>query len=206
MSHHHLKTPVDSATLARLNAGDTVSLSGRVFTCRPLTYDRLLDPAEGGDVRLELERLEAETVFHCGPLVRRKAQAFEMIAMVPMPSWLAGLERIDRAVRSIGLRMIIGKGALDGLPELCRSANCIHLVCAGNYNQYASKVTRVIGCRWPELGLPEAMWIIEVKEFGPFIVDTDMNGTSLYQSIDATFRSEAASLLEELDIDLSFTS
>jgi L(+)-tartrate dehydratase beta subunit len=30
-----------------------------------------------------------------------------------------------------------------------------------------------------ELGLPEAMWVIEVKNFGPFIVDGDCTGASL---------------------------
>jgi len=202
MKHHHLQTPVDKGSLAKLDAGDTVTLSGRVFTCRPLTYDRLLDPDGGQEVRAQLKQLSAETVFHCGPLVKRGAAEFEMLAMVPMPSWLAGLERIKNAVDSLDLKVIIGKGALDGLGDLCKQSNCVHLVCAGNYNEYAAKVTKVIDQRWPELGLPESMWIIDVNEFGPFIVDTDTKGNSLYQGIDESFKAEAASLLKELDIEL----
>jgi len=202
MKHHHLQTPVDKARLAELNAGDAVTLSGRVFTCRPVTYDRLLDLREGQEVRTQLRQLAAETVFHCGPLVKREGNAFEMVAMVPMPSWLAGLERIRHAVDSLELKVIIGKGALDGLGDLCKQSNCVHLVCAGNYNEYAAKVTKVIDQCWPDLGLPESMWIIEVDDFGPFIVDTDTKGNSLYQGIDDNFKVEAAALLEELGIEL----
>jgi len=202
MKHHHLQTPVDQAQLAELTAGDSVTLSGRVFTCRPLTYDRVLDPDGGQEVRTQLKQLTAQTVFHCGPLVRRISDGFEMVAMVPMPSWLAGLERIKEAVDRLELKVIIGKGALAGLGELCKESRCVHLVCAGNYNEYAAKVIEVIDQRWPELGLPESMWIIDVKEFGPFIVDTDMNGNSLYRGIDEDFKADAAALLEELGIEL----
>lgn len=202
MKHHHLRTPVDRASLAKLSVGDTLSLTGRLFTCRPLTYDRLLDPVGGQEVRSKLKQLDAETVFHCGPLVKKAADHCEMVAMVPMPSWLAGLDRIKTAVNGLQLRILIGKGALDGLGEVCRLAGCVHLVCAGNYNEYAAKVTRVIDQCWPELGLPESMWIIEVEDFGPFIVDTDIRGESLYQGMDEGFKADAASLLEELGIEL----
>jgi tartrate dehydratase beta subunit/fumarate hydratase class I family protein len=32
-----------------------------------------------------------------------------------------------------------------------------------------------------ELGMPEAVWIFEVKEFGPLVVAMDSTGDSLYQ-------------------------
>ena len=112
----------------------------------------------------------------------------EMIAMVPMPSWLAGREKIEKAVELLGLKLIIGKGMLEGLEEFCQRKGCVHLVCAGNYNEYASRVTRVIECAWPELGRPEAMWIVEVDGLGPLIVDADTKGKSLYQDIDVAFQ------------------
>ena len=46
------------------------------------------------------------------------------------------------------------------------------------------------------------MWIVEVDGLGPLIVDADTKGKSLYQAIDEGFRSDAAALLEELDIKL----
>ena len=162
----------------------------------------MLDPEGGQGVRTRLQELGAETVFHSGPLVKEGPDHAEMIAMVPMPSWLAGREKIEKAVDLLGLKVIIGKGMLEGLAAFCKRSGCVHLVCAGNYNEYASRVVRVIECAWPELGRPEAMWIVEVDGLGPLIVDADTKGKSLYQTIDEGFRSDAAALLEELDIKL----
>ena len=188
----HLTSPVDEEALRDLDAGDSVTISGRLFTCRSLTYDRLLDPEGGESVRTRLQELGAQTVFHSGPLVKEGPDHTEMIAMVPMPSWLAGREKIEKAVDLLGLKVIIGKGMLEGLAAFCKRSGCVHLVCAGNYNEYASHVVRVIDCCWPELGRPEAMWIVEVDGLGPLIVDADTKGKSLYQAIDEGFRSDAA--------------
>ena len=198
----HLTSPISEETLRHLDAGDSVTISGRIFTCRSLTYDRLLEPEGGEDVRNRLRELGAQTVFHSGPLVKEEPDHTEMIAMVPMPSWLAGREKIEKAVDLLGLKVIIGKGMLKGLEKFCKRSGCVHLVCAGNYNEYASRVVRVIDCCWPELGRPEAMWIVEVDELGPLIVDADTKGKSLYQNIDEGFKADAAALLEELDIKL----
>ena len=198
----HLTSPISEETLRHLDAGDSVTISGRIFTCRSLTYDRLLEPEGGEDVRNRLRELGAQTVFHSGPLVKEGPDHTEMIAMVPMPSWLVGREKIEKAVDLLGLKVIIGKGMLEGLDAFCKKTGCVHLVCAGNYNEYASRVVRVIGCEWPELGRPEAMWIVEVDGLGPLIVDADTKGKSLYQNIDEGFKLDAAALLEELDIKL----
>ncbi|MCY4489108.1 MAG: fumarate hydratase C-terminal domain-containing protein [Deltaproteobacteria bacterium] len=198
----HLTSPVSEEALRDLDAGDSVTISGRVFTCRSLTYDRLIDPEGGETVRKRLKELGAETVFHSGPLVKEGPDRAEMVALVPMPSWLAGREKIEKAVGLLDLKLIIGKGMLEGLEAFCKQAGCVHLVCAGNYNEYAARVTRVIDCAWPELGRPEAMWIMEVDGLGPLIVDADTKGRSLYQDIDEGFKSDAAALLEELDIKL----
>ncbi len=198
----HLTSPVDEEALRGLDAGDSVTISGRLFTCRSLTYDRLLEPEGGEGVRTRLKEMGAQTVFHSGPLVKEGPEHAEMIAMVPMPSWLAGREKIEKAVDLLGLKVIIGKGMLEGLEKFCKRSSCVHLVCAGNYNEYASRVVRVIDCCWPELGRPEAMWIVEVDGLGPLIVDADTKGKSLYQNIDEGFKADAAALLEELDIKL----
>lgn len=202
MKSHHLKTPVDADALRALDAGDSVELSGRLFTCRPLAYDRLLDPDRGSAIREKLSRLEADTLFHCGPLVKQEEGGYRILGMVPMPSWLAGPERIRKAVEALDLKVIIGKGSLGSLSDFCCKAGCVHLVCTGNYNEYASRVTSVVDCVWPDLGLPEALWIFEAAEFGPFIVDTDTKGQSLYQQVDAKFRTETETLLAELGIKL----
>jgi L(+)-tartrate dehydratase beta subunit len=72
----------------------------------------------------------------------------------------------------------------------------------GNFSDYGLKVKKVIEGHWLDLGLPEALWIFDAEEFGPFIVETDTKGNSLYKQGDETFKAEARSVLDELGIEL----
>lgn len=202
MRRHKLRTPLSGDSVRKLEAGDFFSITGRVFTCRPLTYDRLLNSKEGAGIGKRLRDLGVDVLFHSGPLVKKEEQDWKILGMVPMPSWLAGPERISKAVDLLGLKMIIGKGSLHVLSDFLKKSNCVHAVCAGNYGDYASKVTKVLEVLWLDLGPPEAMWIFEAEEFGPFIVDTDTRGNSLYKGVDEKFKAEAGSLLDDLGIKL----
>ena len=43
-------------------------------------------------------------------------------------------------------------------------------------------IVRVKDVHWrKELGLAQAMWVLEVENFGPFIVESDRNGDSLFE-------------------------
>src|SRR5690606_23838185 len=45
---------------------------------------------------------------------------------------------------------------------------------------YGRAIKSVEAVHWKdELGLPEALWVIRVENFGPFIVDGDITGASL---------------------------
>ncbi|MBI4527170.1 MAG: fumarate hydratase C-terminal domain-containing protein [Deltaproteobacteria bacterium] len=202
MKSHQLTAPLSEQSLLAMEAGDCFTLTGLAFTCRPLAYDRLLNSEDGERVSKRLLDLQANVLFHCGPLVKKEGSEWRMLGMVPMPSWLAGEERISKAIQTLGLRVVIGKGTLYGLRELLKSARCIHAVCAGNFSDYALKVKKVIEGDWLDLGLPEALWAFEVEEFGPFIVETDAKGNSLYKAVDEVFKSEAESILKELGIKL----
>jgi tartrate/fumarate subfamily iron-sulfur-dependent hydro-lyase beta chain len=202
MKTHQLNTPLTRESIEALNAGDSFMLSGRMFTCRPLAYDRLLNPGEGEGVLKELKSMEVNAVFHCGPLVKKEGDEWKILGMVPMPSWLAGPERISKAIPALGLRLVIGKGSLHGLGDVLAESGCVHAVCTGNYNDYGLKVKRVLRGYWPELGLPEALWLFEAEDFGPFIVETDVKGRSLYKGGDDLFKAEAAEVLRELGIKL----
>lgn len=202
MKSHNLTAPLTEESVKALEAGDSFTLSGRVFTCRPLTYDRLLKSNEGESVLEELKSIGANAVFHCGPLVKQDGGKWKILGIVPMPSWLAGPERISNAISALNLRLVIGKGSLHILGDLLAKSSCVHAVCAGNYNDYGLKVKQVLRGYWLELGLPEALWVFEAEDFGPFIVETDAKGKSLYKTTDEIFKAEAGTILEELGIKL----
>jgi fumarate hydratase subunit beta len=45
---------------------------------------------------------------------------------------------------------------------------------------YVDRVKEIKGVDWLDLGMPEAMWDLDVDKFGPLIVAIDSNGKSLY--------------------------
>ena len=48
----------------------------------------------------------------------------------------------------------------------------------------ADRVEKVEDVYWlDELGMPEAVWIFKVKEFGPLVVAMDSHGESIYRSV-----------------------
>ena len=87
-------------------------------------------------------------------------------------------------IERFGIRAIIGKAGMDKwvYEEVFARTGTVFLTTVG-YGiaaLYGRAVKRVIDVHWKEeLGLPEAMWVLEVENFGPFIVDGDCTGASL---------------------------
>lgn len=49
---------------------------------------------------------------------------------------------------------------------------------------------------WLDLGVPEAVWELEVEEFGPLIVAMDSAGRSLYETSDDEYDLEVQRILD----------
>jgi L(+)-tartrate dehydratase beta subunit len=41
-------------------------------------------------------------------------------------------------------------------------------------------VEKIEGVYWKELGMPEALWVMKVREFGPLIVSIDTRGNNMF--------------------------
>jgi fumarate hydratase subunit beta len=51
---------------------------------------------------------------------------------------------------------------------------------------------------WLDLGMPEAMWVLEVLEFGPLILAIDSNGGDLYARVAADVETRRRRIHENL--------
>ena len=47
----------------------------------------------------------------------------------------------------------------------------------------AQGVERIVDVNWFEMGMPEAVWHLEAKEFGPLVVGMDTKGRSIYAGL-----------------------
>ena len=70
---------------------------------------------------------------------------------------------------------------------------------------YAGKIEEVVGVHWTDLGLPEATWILRMKDFGPLIVGIDTHGNSLFEKVGAKMRQNMASIYEKSNLDPDYS-
>jgi L(+)-tartrate dehydratase beta subunit len=92
---------------------------------------------------------------------------------------------IGQWLEKSGAKLILGKGGMSSKDyrEHFVPHGAIYLTTVG-YGTGAllgRGVKRVKNVHWrEELGLAQAMWVIEVENFGPFIVESDLDGNSLF--------------------------
>lgn len=171
MKMHRLKTPLDEVTVRELNVGDVVHLSGRLFTMRDMAHLRALELLTRGD-KLPFE-LKGEVIYHCGPLVR----GMEVISAGPTTSMR--MERMEaELIRLTGLRGIVGKGRMgERTADALKNFGAVYMEFPGGAGALAAKaIKRINGVYWKDLGEPEAVWEMEVEDFGPCIVTMDSKG------------------------------
>jgi len=82
--------------------------------------------------------------------------------------------------------LIIGKGGMssDIYKKYFVPNEAIYLTTVG-YGTGAllgRGIRKVAGVHWrEELGLAQAIWVLDVENFGPFLVDSDLAGNSLFE-------------------------
>ena len=176
-----LTTPLSSETVRSLRRGDAVEVSGLMVTGRDALHKLWVKswPAYPG---LDLA---GSILYHCGPVMRKERNgSWSVLAAGPTTSIRE--EPYEAAVLArYRFAGIVGKGGmgtktLAALKE--HGAAYLHAI-GGAAQVLADKVVRVVGVRHlEELGVPEAMWLLEVRDF-PCIVTMDAHGDSLHEEV-----------------------
>jgi len=182
MTTHKLKTPIPEEEARRLRVNDVLYVSGTVVTARDQAHERALEYAKKGKpLPVNLEGL---AVFHCGPVMRRQDE--EWVAVAAGPTTSARMETFEAEfIRNFKPRVIIGKG---GMGEKTTSAmaehGLVYSAFTGGAAVLAAKaIKRVKDVVWLDLGMPDAMWVLEVEELGPLLVAIDSRGNNLYRDV-----------------------
>ena len=154
----YLKTPITDDDINKLKAGDVIAISGQILTARDQAHKRILE--EGAPIDIE-----GAVLFHAGPIIQEEDDSngpkYKMVAVGPTTSMRMNPYEAD--VLDMGAKIIIGKGGMDDSAAL-----------------YVDKVNEIKGVNWLDLGMPEAIWDLDVDSFGPLIVAMDSEGNSLY--------------------------
>ena len=193
-----LKTEPAQEDLRQLALGDVVYLDGSVYTAREGVYRRAVE--ENVPLPLDLPA-ESGTNFHCSPAASIADNGdFNMGAVTATASfrfskWIATWLELS------GAKLILGKGGMSSKDyrEHFVPHGAIYLTTVG-YGTGAllgRGVKRVKNVFWrEELGLAQAIWLIEVENFGPFIVESDLDGNSLFERENAKISAGLSKVYE----------
>jgi L(+)-tartrate dehydratase beta subunit len=179
----HIALPASAEAIAALEIGSAVYLNGVVYTAREAVYKKVLD--EG--VAMPVENLAAisNVNFHCSPAAAENGQGGYRVGAVTATASFRFSRWIGPWIDKSGARIIIGKGGMpaDDYKQVLAPRGAVYLTTVG-YGTGAllgRGIQRVREVHWlDELGIAQAMWMFEVHNFGPFIVESDVQGNSLF--------------------------
>jgi fumarate hydratase subunit beta len=163
-----LHTPLGKEVLG-LHAGDRVDLSGIVYTARDEAHIRM--QAEG----IPFDP-EGAVIYHCGPVIRDN----RVIAAGPTTS--ARMNELAGFLIQKGVRAFIGKGGMGALVREQLKDRGVYLAFTGGCAALASSHMTVKGVFFKDLGMAEAIWVIELDHL-PLVVGIDAHGNDLFDTV-----------------------
>jgi L(+)-tartrate dehydratase beta subunit len=200
MDEVHLTAPVADADIRRLKLGDVVYLSGPLYTAREGVYRKVVDENRGlpSAVR-ELTNVN----FHCSPAATvRPDGTYAVEAVTATASFRFG-KSFPKWFERSGSRVIVGKAGLTetAYREWFVPAGAIYLTTVG-YGlgaTYGKAIRRVVDVHWlRELGIAQALWVLEVDRLGPFLVEGDAAGRSLFALANREINRRLAEVYRDL--------
>lgn len=183
LTTHQLSLPASAEAIAKLRPGDVAYLNGVVYTAREGVYSRVLGDGEALPVP-DLASI-SNANFHCSPAAAPDGEGGYAIGGVTATASFRFSKFMADWLDATGTRIVIGKGGMprDDYKSILAPRGAVYLTTVG-YGTGALLGRGVKSVRdvfWlDDLGIAQAMWMFEVEQFGPFIVDSDLEGNSLF--------------------------
>ena len=184
-----IEAPLSAEKIRSLSVGDVVLINGEMVTGRDAVHHYLMHHDSPTNLR-------GGILYHCGPVVVKNNGSYRMTAAGPTTS-IREEPYEHEVIRRFGVRAVMGKGGM-GAKTLAalKEHGAVYLNAIGGAAQYYARcITEVLGVELLELGTPEAMWRIRVKEF-PAIVTMDAHGNSLHADVEKASGIMLAKLAE----------
>lgn len=195
-----LKLPVRPRDLKDLAIGSVVYLDGIIYTAREGVYQRVLE--QGETLPVDLPRL-GNVNFHCSPAAAVEADGSYTVGGVTATASFRFSKWMARWLKLSNAKIIIGKGGMSAQDyrDILVPAGAIYLTTVG-YGTGAllgRGIRAVKSVYWlEELGNAQAMWVFEVENFGPFLVESDLAGNSLFEQHGQLINANLEKLYEGL--------
>jgi len=203
---YNLSIPISDENILQLKVGDSVSLSGVMITGRDTVHKWMIETfiketrqMEGDDLQVyqAIKRLlNGGALYHCGPIVAGlETGDYRFVAAGPTTSIREEPYQGD-IMRHFNLKAVIGKGGMGPKTlAACHQVPCVYLhAIGGAASLIAQSVQRVIDVHKLDFGVPEAMWVIEIKDL-PLVVTMDAHNNSIHAEVETRSMVELEKLL-----------
>jgi len=170
-----LSTPLTTEDLERLRAGDSVLLSGVVYTARDAAHARLAALlAEGKPLPVDLA---GQVIYYVGPTPAKPGQVIGSAG----PTTAGRMDSFTPALLAAGLKGMIGKGLRNqSVREAIVQHKAVYFAATGGAAALLAK--RIVSCEvvaYEDLGC-EAIHRLEVRDL-PLVVINDCAGGDFYR-------------------------
>jgi fumarate hydratase class I len=210
---HELKLPLKDEDVRTMQAGDQVLLSGTLLTARDAAHkwlvETLIEASQPTTPQDQAARdaitpiLDHGAIYHCGPLIAGQisqsasTNAVQFISAGPTTS-IRQEPYAHKVMAHFHVSAVIGKGGMGAATlRACQQTPAVYLSVVGGAGALiAGSIQRVISVHKLEFGIPEAIWIIQVKDF-PAVVTMDSHGQSLHDQVSLHSRDALERLLKQ---------
>ncbi len=188
MSKIILTTPIREEDVRQLQVGDVVYIKGRIFTARDMAHLNIRHLLEAQ--KPLPKNFAGAAVFHAGPVCLKNSDGTWRLNVIG-PTTSIRMEPYADMVGQLGEKAVIGKGGMgaDTL-KACKTYGYVYLQAApGCAAKLAGGINSVVDVTWFDLGMPEALWELDAREFGPLVVGMDTHQNSIYKTLnEAAFK------------------
>ncbi len=170
-----LTLPLNKEEILSLNAGDSILLSGTVYTARDCAHKRIFELLDA-DMPLPFPLKDA-FIYYAGPCPAPEGKACGSCG----PTTSARMNSFAPRLLHLGLGGMIGKGEMsDDVVDAIAKNGAVYFAAIGGAGAIYGNAVQSTECvAFPDL-LSEAVHKMTVKDF-PLVVAIDANGKSIYQ-------------------------
>lgn len=175
MAHYDLHTDQLKDMAPRLRAGDTVSLTGTVYTARDAAHKKIVAAMDAGE-KLPFD-LNGAAIYYAGPTPAKPGQVIGSIG----PTTSGRMDPFAPRLLDAGLACMIGKGVRSkAVEEAMARCGAVYMVAIGGAGAAkAASIKNVDVIAYDELGC-ESVKRLTVENFSA-IVSQDCMGGNLYR-------------------------
>lgn len=174
MAHYELQTDQLKEFAPKLRAGDTVSLTGILYTARDAAHKRIVAAMEAGEP-LPFP-LEGATIYYAGPTPAKPGQVIGSVG----PTTSGRMDVFSPRLLDAGLSCMIGKGVRSpAVQEAMERNGAVYMAAIGGAGAVkAASIDKVEVIAYEDLGC-ESVKRLTVRQFSA-IVSQDCKGGNLY--------------------------